>query len=126
DNKLLLSDFGVARIVQDTLSHSTRGPAGTPTYMAPEQFRGKPQPASDQYALAAMAYEWLCGRPPFEGKDFLILMDHHILQAVPSLKTRNPSIPKEVEEVLQKALAKEPYMRFPDIEAFAEAFKRAI
>ncbi|WP_161977686.1 serine/threonine-protein kinase [Dictyobacter kobayashii] len=62
-NAPLLSDFGIARIAQHTLTQSTQQPAGTPIYAAPEQLMGKPKKASDQYSLAIMIYEWLCGRP---------------------------------------------------------------
>src|SRR5215471_11641043 len=61
NNEVLLSDFGVAIILQSTRSQPTMEAAGTVAYMAPEQLRGKPRPASDQYALAAVVYEWLSG-----------------------------------------------------------------
>src|SRR5207237_1716212 len=60
-NEVLLSDFGLATIAQSGHSLSKRDVAGTIIYMAPEQFRGKPAPASDQYALGVVIYEWLSG-----------------------------------------------------------------
>src|SRR6266568_5389589 len=65
--EVLLSDFGVAQLAQSSRSQSTQDVAGTATYMAPEQFQGKPRPASDQYALGIIVYEWLCGERPFSG-----------------------------------------------------------
>jgi tRNA A-37 threonylcarbamoyl transferase component Bud32 len=125
DDRLLLSDFGIARVVHTTLPHTTRGPAGTPEYMAPEQFLGKPVRASDQYALGIMIYEWLCGTPPFKG-DFLSLMDQHQRSEVPLLRNRKSTISEEVEQVIRQALAKTPDERYPSIQAFVQAFEQAL
>ncbi len=61
--EMLLSDFGIATIAHSTssLSASAEGTSGTLAYMAPEQIEGHPRPASDQYALGVVVYEWLCG-----------------------------------------------------------------
>ncbi len=124
--ELLISDFGVALIAQAT--HSSRnideGIAGSPTYMAPEQLRGRPHFASDQYALGIMAYEWLCGTRPFQGT-FIELFSQH--QAVPPepLRQHVPTLPATVEQVVLKALEKEPDKRFPDVNAFATALEQA-
>ncbi len=69
-NEVLLAEFGIAIIAQSTRSQQTQQTqeaAGSVAYMAPEQLMGKPRPASDQYALAVVTYEWLCGDPPFIG-----------------------------------------------------------
>ena len=125
DGRLLLSDFGIAQVVHTTLPNTTRGPAGTPEYMAPEQFLGKPKPASDQYALGIMVYEWLCGTPPFRG-EFLRLMDQHQRTFVPSLRSRNTDISEEVEQIVLRTLMKDPHERYPSEKAFAQAFGQAI
>ena len=65
--ELLLSDFGLAALSHSSGSLSTKEAIGTLSYMAPEQIEGHPRPASDQYALGVVVYEWLCGARPFEG-----------------------------------------------------------
>src|SRR5918912_761438 len=67
DQEIWLSDFGLAVVAQSARSQPFQQTAGTLAYMAPEQLKGQPTPASDQYALAVLVYEWLCGQPPFCG-----------------------------------------------------------
>lgn len=124
-DNLILSDFGIARIVQSTRLQTTHSPEGTPMYMAPEQFRGKPRLESDQYALGVMVYEWLCGELPFVGKTFTELMDKHLKVTPPSLRARVPSISPGVEAVVLKALEKDPKKRFDNIQGFANALEEA-
>ncbi len=66
-NDVLLSDFGTAIIAQSSRSQGTQDMEGTIAYMAPEQIQAHPRPASDQYALGVVVYEWLCGQYPFQG-----------------------------------------------------------
>jgi WD40 repeat protein len=128
---LLLSDFGVSVVFQtgrttgSTTPQQTRGVGGTPCYMAPEQFRGKPQPASDQYALGIVVYEWLCGTPPFIEGDFIQLGYQHNFEPPPELRGKVPALSSEIEQVVMKALAKNPQERFPTVLAFAEALEQA-
>ena len=120
---LLLADFGIARFATATASVS-QVVRGTPTYMAPEQWQGEAVPATDQYALAIMAYELLTGRPPFQGNSMRLMHDH--LQATPPApSTANPSLPKALDAVLLNALAKAPSQRFGSISAFANDFEQA-
>jgi serine/threonine protein kinase len=121
---LMLADFGVAKFTSATssMSHTIRG---TPTYMAPEQWEGSPTPASDQYALAVMAYELLAGRPPFQGGMGQMMYQHLNVQPQPP-SSFNPRIPKDVDNVLLHALAKKPEERFGSIAAFANAFQQAL
>jgi serine/threonine protein kinase len=97
---------------------------GTPAYAAPEQSLGKPCPASDQYALAIVVYEWLTGQRPFQG-DPLAVMLHHQKDAPPPLRSICPEVPPHVEQVILKALAKAPEDRFPTITHFAQALHTA-
>ena len=123
-NEVLLSDFGTALQAQSTISLVLQNRAGTPSYMAPEQFQGKPRPASDQYALGIVVYEWLTGDLPFQGT-FTEVCSQQMYASPPSPRKKVPSISPAIEEVVLKALAKDPHQRFPSVQAFAEALEQA-
>ncbi|TMC21102.1 MAG: NACHT domain-containing protein, partial [Chloroflexi bacterium] len=117
-HELVLSDFGLA-VAQPLLnSLSTQNLAGTPLYMAPEQIRGKPCAASDQYALGVIVYEWLCGEVPFRGTLYEVL-DQHLNAPPPGLCERLPQLPQAAEDAVLGALAKDPQHRFPTVQDFA-------
>ncbi|HKF38113.1 MAG TPA: protein kinase, partial [Ktedonobacteraceae bacterium] len=123
-HEVLLSDFGSALLTAGSESLQVKEPLGTLAYMAPEQIRGRPCPASDQYALAVMVYKWLGGQLPFQGSAAHLSTQH--LHAVPaSLHERHPEIPCAVEQVVFKALSKEPSRRYADALSFAKAFEEA-
>ncbi len=124
DNRLLLSDFGLSLLAPSPQQLSTQDPAGTPRYMAPEQLRGKPCFASDQYALAVMVYEWLCGELPFRGNLWEIWYQHMHTDP-PPLRVTRPELPLMLEQIVLRALAKKPQDRFVSIQAFALALTRA-
>ncbi len=124
DNRLLLSDFGLSLLTPSSEQLSTQDPAGTARYMAPEQLRGKPGFASDQYALAIMVYDWLCGDFPFHGNIWEI-WHQHMYTDPPPLRTMRPELPLMLENVVTRALAKTPQDRFVSIQAFARALARA-
>ena len=119
---VLLADFGIAHN-RDTVA-SRNEIAGTVAYMAPEQFYGQVSPASDQYALAVMAFQLLTGRTPFAG-GFLEVAQAHARENPPALRTLNPNVPAAVEAVIARALAKQPADRYPSVSAFAEALRAA-
>src|SRR6266496_2421115 len=121
-NAVLLSDFGLA-----VIAHSSRDRlqtvAGTVTYMAPEQLQGKACPASDQYALAAVIYEWLTGERLFSGS-FIEVASQHVLVPPPSLRGKNPALSPAIDLVIQKALSKNAEQRFANVLEFATAFEQ--
>jgi eukaryotic-like serine/threonine-protein kinase len=123
-DELLLSDFGIAVIAHSSHSLSTQEFMGTIAYMAPEQIQGKPRPASDQYALGVIIYEWLCGSYPFRGTLTEIALQHIHATPLP-LHEALPTIPLELEAVVLKALAKDPHQRFANIREFATTFEQA-
>ena len=121
---LMLADFGVAKSASTTASMS-QSVRGTPAYMAPEQWEGTPVPATDQYALAIMAYDLLTGHPPFQGGLGQVMYQHLHVTPQPPGKL-NPRVPADVDTVLLHALAKKPGERFASISAFARAFQQAL
>jgi outer membrane protein assembly factor BamB len=122
-NEVLLSDFGVATIAHHTSSQSTQTAVGTISYMAPEQIQGKPHVASDQYSLAIVVYEWLCGELPFTGA-FAEIAAKQCLVQPPSLIGKVPTIPLDLELVILTALAKAPDQRFASVKAFADILEQ--
>ena len=121
---MLLSDFGIAVVAHSSRSQSTQELSGTVSYMAPEQIQGKPRPASDQYALGVVAYEWLCGSPPFNGTTAEITTQH-LHTDPPPLHEHVPRIVPAIEAVVLKALEKDPHRRFESVQEFATAFEQA-
>src|SRR6266481_5754164 len=125
NNEVLLADFGIAVVAHGSRTQSMQGVAGTVAYMAPEQLRGTPVKASDQYALAAIIYEWLSGESLFQGS-FVEIATHHTLTPPPSLSKQVPTISAGVETAVLKALAKDPAQRFASIQEFADAFAQGV
>ena len=122
--QVLLSDFGLALFSPVPELLSTQEMSGTLPYMAPEQIRGRPRFTSDQYSLGIVVYEWLCGVRPFEGSAWQII-NQHLSASPPPLREKDPSLPKAVEEVVLKALAKDPEQRYVSMQRFAQAFEQA-
>ena len=123
--EVLLSDFGIALLSQTSRSQSMQDVAGTASYMAPEQFQGKPRPASDQYSLGIIVYEWLSGDRPFHGS-FTEIASQHLFVLPPPLHERMSDIPMAVEQVVMTALTKDPKERFSNVQAFATALEQAV
>ena len=120
-NQILLSDFGIATRVRSTSSLSEEHEekmAGTIAYMAPEQIDGHPRPASDQYSLGVVVYEWLCGERPFQGT-FIEIATKQTMMPPQLLREKMPRIAPEVEQIVMRALAKDPKQRFDSILTFA-------
>lgn len=121
---LLLADFGIAKFYSGIPSVST-AIRGTPTYMAPEQWKGQAVAATDQYALAVMTYELLTNRPPFKGSLEQVMYSHlNIPPDPPGILVS--SIPAGIDSVILRALEKKPEDRFDSISAFACAFQEAL
>jgi serine/threonine protein kinase len=121
-----LCDFGIAVSASSVRKkqfkrHELHGSA---YYMAPEQINENPGLSSDQYALAAVVYQWLCGQPLFEGTALQICL-HHLSTPPARLRDRVASISPHVERVVLKALSKDPSQRFAHIQEFAYALKQA-
>ena len=127
DNRILLSDFGIA-VTSESIDAFLPGMTdfeGTVLYAAPEQLQGRSSRSSDQYALGVVVYEWLSGDWPFCGS-FYEVARQHMFDAPPSLRReKGVDIAPAVEEVVSKALAKDPRERFGSVSEFAEALEWA-
>ncbi|HEU0002013.1 MAG TPA: helicase C-terminal domain-containing protein, partial [Ktedonobacteraceae bacterium] len=95
-------------------------------YMAPETLQGNPGPASDQYALGVMVYEWLCGRRPYSSTDRATLLRQQQSEPLPAPRSLNDAISPAVEQTLLKALALNPDERYPRPLAFSSEYLRAL
>jgi hypothetical protein len=141
DGRLLLSDFGIARPLdqRELPASSLPGRAGdssltmagaalgTPDYMAPEQIRGdKVSPATDIYALGALAYTLLAGRPPFRGGSAARIMERQLNDAPHPLRLDRPDVPSRMEEAIFWALAKDPADRPESAGALAKALRAGL
>ena len=122
--EILLSDFGLALIASGLEPLRVQEHLGTLAYMAPEQIAGHVCPASDQFALAVMAFEWLSGRHPFAGYGGE-LVNQQLFDSIAPQCVSHAEIPPAVEQVLFRALAKDPAQRFADDLSFAHALDEA-
>ncbi|TMC19908.1 MAG: tetratricopeptide repeat protein, partial [Chloroflexi bacterium] len=126
NGEALLSDFGIAIMADPSFTNPSQEIAGTLAYIAPEQLQGFPQPVSDQYSLGIVVYEWITGERLFTGQTFEELVYQQINVTPPSLRQKVAQLPPAVEQVVLKALAKDPQERYPTITDFARALELAV
>ncbi|MEX2102816.1 MAG: serine/threonine-protein kinase, partial [Gaiellaceae bacterium] len=127
--ELQVADFGIARVVDDSTGSMTAAGTvlGTAGYLAPEQARGEEAtPASDRYALGVVAYELLTGGRPFERGSATAEAAAHIHEEVPPASERGVGLPRQVDDVFERALAKDPARRYRSGVEFLEALQTAL
>src|SRR5436190_1471481 len=127
DGRLRITDFGLALALRgDARWGGATSRSGTPQFAAPEQLLGeRVDQRADLYSLAATAYFALLGRPPFEGPTPEAILARQTTEDPPSLHESRKDVPRELEDVLRKALASEPAARYPTATAFRDAPPRS-
>jgi eukaryotic-like serine/threonine-protein kinase len=124
-----VADFGIARVVDDSTGAMTAAGTvlGTAGYLAPEQARGEEAtPASDRYALGVVAYELLTGGRPFERGSATAEAAAHIHEDVPPASERGVGLPRHVDDVFARALAKDPAHRYRSAGEFVQALQTSL
>lgn len=119
DGRVKLTDFGIAKDLDRTALTAPGRTLGTAAYMAPEQIRGTPAVShkTDLYALGAVLYQMLAGPPPFTGASAVVLMHQHINEPPPRPSAKIHEIPKALDDLVVKLMAKDPTERPWDADA---------
>ncbi|HEV8195657.1 MAG TPA: protein kinase, partial [Gemmatimonadales bacterium] len=113
----VVTDFGIAKVMENEGLTQSGVAVGTPTYMSPEQCGGGViTGASDQYSLGVVAYEMLSGRPPFTGTSMMSLMYSHFHDPAPPLQLYRPDCPEPMRAAVMRMLEKDPADRWPSME----------
>ena len=133
DGRLVLADFGIARMLWDSDSTfraaltGTGAFLGTPEYMAPEMLNGEPiDHRADIYALGIVLFQMLSGQVPFRGNTPFAVATKHLQEPPPSLHQINPAIPPAVDSIIQTALAKKREDRYVSAGAMAQALRNIV
>lgn len=126
---VFLTDFGIAKLLESASPRLTQTDAimGTPAYISPEQAQSHPvDQRSDIYSLGIILYEMVTGSVPFVAETPLAVLFKHISDPLPPPSLVKPDVPLSIEQVLLKALAKDPRDRFATVDEFMTAWKRAL
>jgi serine/threonine-protein kinase len=124
-----VTDFGIARAFggagADTNLTQTGSVMGTATYFSPEQAQGQPvDPRSDLYSLGVVLYEMVASRPPFSGDSPVAIAYQHVQQAPTPPSQVNAGVPRSIEAVIMRLLAKDPGQRYPSAEDLRADLRR--
>jgi len=128
DNRAVLTDFGIARVAGFSTMTASGLAIGTADYVSPEQAQGHKQLdyRTDIYSLGIVAYQMLTGHATFHRENTMATLLAHITEQPPSMRQWNPSLSPAVDQVVLKALAKNPSQRYRSAGAFAHAVTRAV
>jgi serine/threonine-protein kinase len=126
----VILDFGMVRLIskKDRVQQGRTGEVhGTPQFMAPEQTRGEDGDArADIYALGAMAYQMLVGKPPYQGPNSFATLMLHMSAPIPSAWQENPALPEAIDAAFEILLAKQPEERPASVAAAVELLRKAL
>jgi serine/threonine protein kinase len=122
DGRVMVSDFGIARALEEVSMTASGMMVGTPYYMSPEQCGGqKVSPQSDQYSLGIMAFQMITGDVPFTADSMVGVIQHHYMTPVPDILAVRDGVPRELIDIVYCALNKDPNDRFPTTKDMAVA-----
>lgn len=122
----VLTDFGLAFVMNDPRLSASNTITGTPAYLSPEQAKGNPGDSrSDVYAFGVVLYEMLSGYTPFQGNVISVVMKH-ISDTPPSIRSFGRYLPRRIEDVVHKALEKQPHQRYQSAQLMARDLRKAI
>lgn len=126
DRRVKLSDFGIAKALDQTGHTESGSLVGTVKYLAPEQIEGHPVDGrTDLYSLTTVLYEMLCGQVPFAAQDLMGAMDR-LRREPPSARSIRPDLPPTLDDFLSKGLARVPSDRYPDAATWSAALSAAM
>ncbi|MGH2694454.1 MAG: Stk1 family PASTA domain-containing Ser/Thr kinase [Actinomycetota bacterium] len=124
DDRVKVTDFGIARAVHDVTLTATGSVLGTVHYISPEQASGdKIGPQADLYSLGIVLYEMLTGSLPFTGDSPVAVAMRHVSDEVPSPRELNPDVPSELDEAVRRATHKDPARRFASAAEMGQALR---
>ncbi len=125
-NRVILTDFGIAKALSEGKLTATDSVIGTPYFMSPEQGMGKTvSGASDQYSVGVMAFRMLAGHVPFDGDSAIDILHKHCMFPPPSLAEAAPHLPEHVVAAVERTLSKAGADRFHSVSDFVSAMKDA-
>ncbi|MBC1867337.1 Stk1 family PASTA domain-containing Ser/Thr kinase [Listeria seeligeri] len=117
DGVVKITDFGIAMALSETSITQTNSLLGSVHYLSPEQARGgMATQKSDIYSLGIVLYELLTGKVPFDGESAVSIAIKHLQADIPSARAQNPEIPQSLENIIIKATAKDPFLRYQNAE----------
>lgn len=126
-----IADFGIAKDLGDSEANaeteSSEAVIGSPAYLSPEQIRSADvTPQTDVYGLGMMFYEMLTGQLPWHGLTATNILSKQLYEPLPPIQSARPDLSDAINRVIQRATAKEPGARYPDVAAFAKEFRTAL
>ena len=126
DNRVILTDFGIAKIVTGAQFTASGGMVGTPAYMAPEQGLGEAgDERSDLYSLGVIMFQLVTGRLPYDAETPLAIILKHLNEPTPSARSFNPELPESIDLIIWRLMAKDPADRYQTAVALIEDLERA-
>jgi serine/threonine protein kinase len=122
DGRVMVSDFGIARALEEVSLTASGMVIGTPYYMSPEQCGGqKISPQSDQYSLGILGFQMLTGEVPFNADSMVGVIQHHYMTPVPDIRAVRSDVPQELLDIIYCSLNKAPEDRFTTTKEMAIA-----